>query len=129
MKYEFLISLLILTLGCKIVEQGDEFIYGKIYIHSIVVDDSVKFGETFTVKIYGSFPTPGWEIFKHEINETENEIEITPIARIRRDIYVIQILTPCSTSVDIVCKTKSDSLKIVAVGRTSKIEKTIRVVK
>ncbi|CUU04319.1 hypothetical protein JGI1_00963 [Candidatus Thermokryptus mobilis] len=129
MKPELLISLLILTLGCKIVGQEDEFIYGKIYVNSIVVDDSVKFGETFTVKIYGSFPTPGWQIFKHEINETESKIEITPIARIRKDIIVPQVLTPCSTSVELLCKTKSDSLKIVAVGRTSKIEKTVRVVK
>ncbi len=129
MKLELLIPVLILILGCKIVGQEDEFIYSKIYINSIVVNDSVKFGETFTVKIHGMFPTPGWQIFKHEINETENEIEITPIARIRKDIIVPQVLSPCSTSVELFCKTKSDTLKIVAVGKTSKIEKTVRVVK
>ncbi len=108
--------------------QEDDYIYGRIYLSSVEVKDTVKVGETFKVKIYGNFPTPGWEFYKIEIQELQNEFKITPIARIRKDMIVPQVLAPCSTSVELVCKNLADFIKISVIGRVDTLSKIIKVV-
>ncbi len=124
MKSEFLVLVFLLILGCQ---NNDEFIYGKIYLSNVEVDDTVKSGQAFTVKIFGEFPTPGWVFHKIEVEESETGFTITPIAKIRKGIIVPQVLVPCSTSVELVAKTTAESLKVSVIGRDKKIEKTIKV--
>ena len=124
-----LFSAVFLFIGCGILNlQEDDFIYGKIYLSKIEVKDTVKVGETFKVKIYGNFPTPGWEFYKIDIQESKDEFKITPIARIRKNIIVPQVLVPCSTSVDLVCKSFTDSVQITVIGRVDSLRKTIKVI-
>lgn len=115
--------------SCKILNsQEDDYIYERIYLSKIELKDTVKVGEKFEVKIYGNFPTPGWEFYKIEVQELQNEFKITPIARIRKNIIVPQVLVPCSTSVELVCKNFTDFLKISVIGRVDTLSKTIKVV-
>jgi len=129
MKDEILFLSFSLLLGCQIIPPSDKYRYDKIYIDSIKVSDTIKFNQKFTVEIYGTYPTPGWELYKYEIKETESEIEITPIARIRKDIIVPQVLTPFKLQLELLNNKEIDSVKIIVVGKTSKIEKTVTVAK
>lgn len=124
-----LIASVPIIFGCiSSIVQEDDYIYDKIYVSNVAVDDTVKFGQTFEVKIYGMFPSTGWEFYKIDVKESEYEITITPIARIRKGIVALEVLVPCSTSVELTAKTPSESLKISAVGKTETVEKIIKVI-
>lgn len=129
MKIEQIILILLfpIILECEDLNLQDEYIYEKVYISKIVVDDTVKAGWTFKVEISGEFPTPGWELYKIEIKESDNELTITPIARIKKGIIVPQVLVPFSKTVELTAKPEFESIKISVVGRTGIIEKIIKV--
>lgn len=130
MKIEQIIltSIALIILSCKGLNLQDEYIYEKVYISKITVDDTVKSGQVFKAEISGEFPTPGWELYKIEIKESGNEIKITPIARMKKGIIVPQVIVPFTKTIELVAKPGFDSLKISVVGRTETIEKTIKVV-
>ncbi len=116
-----------IALGCRGLEPQDYYIYEKVYISKVTVDDTVKAKQVFKVEISGEFPTPGWELYKIEIKESGNEFTITPIARIKKGIIVPQVLIPFSKTIELVAKPNFDSIKISVVGRTETIEKIIKV--
>ncbi len=130
MKIEQIIlpSLVLIALGCGVLNTQDEYIYEKVYISKIAVDDTVKAGQVFKVEIFGEFPTPGWELYKIEIKESGNEIKITPIARIKKGIIVPQVIVPFTKTIELVAKRNYNSLKISVVGKDKTAEKTIKVI-
>ncbi|MDW8108112.1 MAG: hypothetical protein RMJ81_00475 [Candidatus Kryptonium sp.] len=128
---------LIMAIGCGItINLNDEYIYDKVFISEIIIKDktgkitdTVKINDTFTTEIYGYFPDPCWQFYKIEVEELKNEYRITPIARRKKDLLCVAVIAPCSTSVALLCKTTTDTLKISVVGKERTISKTIKVVK
>ncbi|MEN3039151.1 MAG: hypothetical protein ABDI07_08400 [Candidatus Kryptonium sp.] len=130
-----LVATLMIAIGCGItINQNDEYIYDRVFISEIKIKDktgkiadTIKVNDIFTTEIYGYFPDPCWQFYKIEVEELKNEYKITPIARREKDIFCIAVITPCSTSVALSCKSTADTIKISVVGKEGIISKTINV--
>ncbi len=130
---QIILTLIVLmTLGCEnlVKEQGEDYIYDKAFVYKFVVDDTVKAGQIFKVDIYGYLPY-WWEFYKTEIEESGNEIIITPIARVKKEktgIAIPRVAVPFSTTVELLANPNFDSIKISVVGKNGRFEKIIKVI-
>lgn len=124
-------------IGYALIEgQGDKYIYDKIWdIEKIVIKDeggeitdTIKINQRFKVEIYGYLPDPCWEVYKINVEELKNEFKITPTTRREKDKLCIQVIAPCTTSVELIAKTTADTLKISAISKSKKVTKTIKII-
>ncbi|CUS77011.1 hypothetical protein JGI7_01122 [Candidatus Kryptonium thompsonii] len=126
-----------IIIGYALTEaQGNQYIYDKILdIEKIVIKDktgeiidTIKINHKFTLEIYGYLPDPCWEVYKTDLKELKNEFKINPMARRQKAKVCIQVIQPCTVSVDLIAKSTSDTLKISVISKIKTVTKTIKII-
>ena len=112
-----------IIIGYALTEaQGNQYIYDKILdIEKIVIKDktgeiidTIKINHKFTLEIYGYLPDPCWEVYKTDLKELKNEFKINPMARRQKAKVCIQVIQPCTVSVNLSENTFNSSGKLRA---------------
>lgn len=115
-----IIITVLVILGCALVTpQGNEYIYDKIYnVGKVIIKDetgkitdTIKVNHKFTTEIHGYLPDPCWEVYKVNVEELEDEFNLTPIAKREKARPCIQVIASCTTSVELIAKSTADTLK------------------
>ena len=100
----------------------------RIYIDSFDCRELISNNETLEVNIRGNLPRPAYTFNRFEIEVTDGEIRITPLANYNSDKMVAQMLVPFEKTCTVEnLKAGAYEVSVIGRGRASAQTRKIRV--